>query len=449
MDANLLQLFEDGRELESYAERRFEEVRTFEGDLEPGVVYRQVKFLSGDFECTADLVRVESDGSLVLTEIKSSTKVKDSQVEDLAFQRLVAEDAGYQVSGTTVLHINNAYILEGEIDPMGLFTETDVAEGVEAKLPEVRSQRNDAVLVALATKAPDLSPRYCLDNDTKKEWLRVLRQFREIPEASIYELPYLTLSQVGELEDQGVILIADIPDNYKLRKDQERLRAALQANETVIDRAGWTEFVASLQYPLSFLDYESLALSVPAFQGTKPYQQITFQFSLHVLNSPTSELGHVEYIHPDSSHPFRPLATALRKSIGATGSVIVWNETFEKGRNKELAEAVPELAEFLLGLNDRMVDLMKPFKEGLYDDPKFLGSASIKKVLPVLVDDLSYKELEVQEGRTASRIWRQEILEGSHDGQKRNDAIKNLAQYCELDTLAMVKILAAVMDLAE
>lgn len=447
VDANLLQLFEDGKELEAYAERRFDPIRDFQGKFHPGETYRQVKFAYGNFECTTDLICVHLDGSLQLIEIKSSTSAKEVHIEDLAFQRLVVEDLGFTVGGTAVLHINNGYLLDGEVDPDALFTETDVSERVDGVLELVRRERGSAFTIAGSETIPDQSPRFCLNNDVKKEWLTVLRQLRAIPDASIYELPYLTLGQIGELEDLGITLIAEIPDSFKLRKDQERLRDSLRRNEVNCDIVGWRDFLGQLQYPLYFLDYETLGLAVPQFQGTKPYQQVTFQFSIHVQTEPGGELSHYEYIHREATSPLEPLARELREAIGDSGSVIVWNEAFERSRNTELCEATPELADFLTSLNHRMIDLMKPFKNGLYDDPSFLGSASIKRVLPVLAPDLSYKELEVQEGKSASRIWRQAVVEPGMSDADRAAAIKNLGEYCKLDTLAMVRILGRIYRL--
>ena len=147
-------------------------------------------------------------------------------------------------------------------------------------------------------------------------------------------------------------------------------------------------------------------------------------------------------------HPLPAVARKLREVLGDAGSVIVWSQSFEKGRNNELGEAVPELVGFFAGVNERIVDLMVPFKQGYYDHPKFLGSASIKKVLPVLVPDLSYKELEVQEGKSASRLWREAVVERKMTEAECTSTLGNLRTYCELDTLAMVRILEAITALA-
>jgi hypothetical protein len=169
---------------------------------------------------------------------------------------------------------------------------------------------------------------------------------------------------------------------------------------------------------------------------------VPFQYSLHIQHEPGGELEHKEYLHTENSNPIPPLLKKLKEDMEGKGSVLVWYETFEKGRNKEMAEFAPEYKDFLEDVNDRIVDLMLPFKEGKYVHKNFYGSASIKKVLPVLVPELSYKELGVQDGGTALRTWCEAFLEEKHDDKEKVAA--DLIEYCKLDTLAMVKILEAL-----
>jgi hypothetical protein len=198
--------------------------------------------------------------------------------------------------------------------------------------------------------------------------------------------------------------------------------------------------LAGLTYPLYFFDYETCADVIPPYDGTKPFQQVPVQYSLHILDAPNGELRHAEYLHTTPDHPGNALSEALSKEIGPTGSIIVWYAPFESGRNAELAEALPKYRDFYLDLNARMVDLMLPFSEGMYVHPAFGGSASIKKVLPVLVPELSYKDQAVQEGLTAQRLWKEAVLWGKGSQSQKDTLFKDLLSYCELDTLAMVRI---------
>ena len=158
-----------------------------------------------------------------------------------------------------------------------------------------------------------------------------------------------------------------------------------------------------------------------------------------MLESPDAELVHKEYLHTEKTLPVRSLLEQMKEDISPEGSVIVWYQSFEKGRNAEMAALEPDFNKFLYDINDRVIDLMIPFAEGWFVDKDFFGSASIKAVLPVLVPELSYKDLNVQNGTAAQRIWTQTVQEGK-GVEKKDEIMTDLRKYCELDTLAMVKI---------
>jgi hypothetical protein len=212
-----------------------------------------------------------------------------------------------------------------------------------------------------------------------------------------------------------------------------------------IDAKEIKNFLEGLQYPLYFLDYETMSSLIPYFDGHRPYQQVPMQYSLHVLRSPDAELEHKEFLHRDNSDPALPLTKQLIQDIGTEGSVIVWYEGFEKSRNTELGDMFPEYKDAMEAINDRVVDLIIPFKQKWYDDPRFEGSASIKKVLPVLCPELSYKTLGIQEGGSAQRLWMEAVLDGTRADEK-DKILTDLLEYCGLDTLAMVEIYRKLID---
>ena len=179
---------------------------------------------------------------------------------------------------------------------------------------------------------------------------------------------------------------------------------------------------------------------IPPFDGTSPYQQIPFQYSLHILDSPDADLRHEMYLHRSNSDPVIDLAKHLSTTIGPIGSVVTWNANFEKGCNSRMAKMHPEYSEFFESVNERVIDLAIPFQQNSFVDHRFLGSYSIKKVLPVLVPELSYKDLGINEGLAAQRKWMQAVLEEKFSETERIQILDDLEKYCELDTLAMVEI---------
>ena len=190
--------------------------------------------------------------------------------------------------------------------------------------------------------------------------------------------------------------------------NQRRQVNTAQSGKEYIDKKGISEFLETMKYPLAFLDYETYPSAIPKYNGYRPYQQIPFQFSLHVIDSPNSESVHYDFIYTDQDCPDTYFSEALKKHLPKTGSVIVWSQRFEKGINEQIGEHLPDYKNFMQEVNNRVVDLMIPFfgKTTMYDHPKFKGSASIKYVLPALVPTLSYKDMHIQEGGTAADTWK-------------------------------------------
>ncbi|MEA2056240.1 MAG: DUF2779 domain-containing protein, partial [Patescibacteria group bacterium] len=274
-----------------------------------------------------------------------------------------------------------------------------------------------------------------------------------LPGYPIYDLPRARRSKFNKLKAQGIASLEQIPSDFRLSKMQCKLVQSLQSKQAIIDHQAIAQELSQLEYPLYFLDYETFNPAVPMFDGYKPYQQISFQYSLHVLDKATTQLDgiprdeefkHFEFLFTKQEEPSEEFAQSLLDKIKDQGSVIVWNKSFECGRNLELAELQPQFAQGLKGINDRVFDLMEIFSKGLYVDCRFHGSASIKKVLPVLVPGLSYKGMEIGEGATAMIKWF-ELVYGDGQGNLLDDGeqgqiAKNLLKYCELDTWAMVRI---------
>ena len=186
----------------------------------------------------------------------------------------------------------------------------------------------------------------------------------------------------------------------------------------------------------------------PLFDGLKPYQQMPFQYSLHVVEQEGAEPEHYEYLHQGKDNPIPALLESMRANIGDIGSVIVWYKGFEKGRNEEMAAMYPEYAGFLKSVNTRVFDLMDIFKAQHYVDVGFKGSCSIKKVLPVLVPSLSYADLEdVREGEIASLYWFKHVYGAVDSAMRKRVYQENLLKYCELDTLAMAEVWRSMLKL--
>ena len=435
------QLFPSAAQLSwsGYSEYKTLPARTREALDNGASAILQGRFETDTLTCIVDVLdRVEGD-AFDLYEVKSSTKVKDEHIDDLAFQTIVLEECGLTLRSIQVIHCNNAYVREGDVDSEGLTVVADVTDRVRNHIDRIKHEIDNALHVVAQPDPPDLSPRHA-STTYFKDWMEVYRHiYPDIPSDSIYNLPGLKPGLVAELEDAGIRSIPEIPDTMLLGKKPLAYIQLVRRDEPVIDHVSIQEFLDSLDYPLYFLDYETYGSVVPPYEGVRPYQQVPFQYSIHRIDSVDAEPVHLEYLHADTDNPSEPLVSSLNEHIGDTGSIIVWNEGFEKGCNDGLADMVPHHAAFLRSLNDRIIDLMIPFARGWYQHQGFYGSASINAVLPVLVPSLSYKELEVSDGTAAQRLWAQTILQGDNK-DRREEVLSNLREYCQLDTFAMVAI---------
>jgi hypothetical protein len=413
VDENTQALFDAGHKFEPHAESQFPEgvtlgfsdyseylslpQRTQDAIAQGNQVLFQPRFEWKDFTCICDIISFVGENEVDLYEIKASTSAKVEHEFDLAFQTAVLEGTGLKVRNIFVIHVNNQYVRSGPVEDYKIALTEDLTSKVRAKSEITAKYMQLALAVAQQPNMPDPSPALA-KLGSRKDWLPI----------------------------------------YKNIMPQE---PAVWTEETkpVIQHDEIKQFLSELKYPLYFLDYETLMSLVPYFDGHRPYQQVPFQYSLHILQSPDAELEWQEYLHRDNSDPARPLTEQLIKDIGDAGTVLVWYEGFEKARNKELGDMFPEYKAAMGAINNRVVDIMIPIKKKLYDDPRCEGSASIKQVLPVLCPELSYKSLGIQEGGSAQRLWMEAVLDDKRADQK-DQILADLLEYCKLDTLAMVMI---------
>ena len=427
-----LHLMREGQKVEKYANQFLEEITLKQ--YAHARIHFQPTYYDGDFEARADvLIFDEQANAYDIYEIKSSTSVKKENLYDATFQLLVCE-ANIPVRNVFLVHLNKDYVLEDELDLEQLFVVENITANCQQLKDEVLNSSQQALAMCLQENTDGIEvcykpstcpcPQLCHPN---------------LPADSIYDLSRLTWQKAQQLRELKVNTLHDISEDFPLTFAQRMQIKSVKSGETFIDQAGIAEELTNLEYPLYFLDYETYNSALPLHRGYKPQQQMVFQYSLHVVEQNSTEIHHREFIAQTKNDPAYELVKHLRNSISDRGSVIVWNKTFEAGRNKEMAELYPEFASFLLGLNERIYDLADIFKQCLYVDLKFKGSWSIKNVLPVLVPELSYKELEIRKGDQAMINW-WKMTQELKDLGEQEEIKKNLLKYCELDTWAMVKI---------
>ena len=387
----------------------------------------QKTFTYNEYEARVDALVKNPDGGYDIYEIKSTTKVEKEHIFDATFQYLVAKNT-IQINKIYVVTLNKDYILNGELNTFELFSINDITDKVKDNENEIQSQMNDALMVCKKD-----SPIYITNCLNPKTCPCLNLCYPQLPEVSIFNIPNLSPIKKRELVDSKILDINSIPTSFSLSAKQKRILNILKTNIDYLNTIALRNFLADLDFPLFFLDYETYPSAIPIYEGYKPYQQMVFQYSLHKVEK-DGDIYHFEYLETEKGDPSAKLLVKLQSDLGDVGSVIVWNKVFEYERNKDMAETYKEYASFLNQVNSRMIDLADFINKEYYIGPKFSGSWSIKNVLPVMVPDLSYKDLKVNKGDIAMLTW-WEII-NSTDKSKAKD----LLDYCAMDTLAMVKI---------
>jgi len=250
----------------------------------------------------------------------------------------------------------------------------------------------------------------------------------------------LSNALVKHIETLELRELGDLPDEL-LKERQQRVKAATLAGQPYFDQASAARALADHKLPAYFMDFETIRFAIPIWKGTRPFQQIPFQFSLHRL-SRTGKLEQQAFLDISGADPSKAFAQALISACGERGPIFVYNAGFETTRIRELSDRFPRLTKPLLALSERVVDLL-PVAQDYFYHPSQQGSWSIKAVLPALCPDLSYGDLDgVQDGGLAMGAYL-EALAPQTSVERKAEIEHQLLAYCALDTFAMVRIWSA------
>lgn len=391
--------------------------------------------LAGNIFCRPDILDPAGTGEWDIIEVKSSTGVKDINIWDVAFQRLCCESLGMKIRACRVARINNQYVRRGEIDPKQLFAIEDVTERVNGYSEGLSRRVDEMVSVMRRTQRPEVGiGPYC--GEPYPCPLQPLC-WAFLPENSIFDL-YHGGKKCFELFEGGATGITDIPPDYELNGKQQIQVNSVSAGEEYVDRHEIQAFLDSLQYPMYYLDFETFGSAVPLFDGTRPYQNIPFQFSVHVVPHIGGKATHFSYLADGGEDPRPALAARLREVLGDSGSIVAYSAIFEKSVLDDLAGALPQYRDWVNGLQDRMVDLLRPFSDFHYYHPGQKGSASLKNVMPALTG-ISYDGLTINDGRLAAAAYMAATY-GETTEDERKSIRQALEEYCGQDSGGMVEI---------
>lgn len=373
-----------------------------------------------------------------MVEVKSATKVKDYYRDDAAIQAHIAREAGIDLDSVAIAHIDNKWVYPGDDAYEGILKEVDVTEEAQGRKKEVQSWIEEAQGIVRKRSEPEIHTGNHCSDPYECSFRGHCEKSEPKAKYPVEWLPRIQAKALKEfIEDRGVIDMRKVPDEL-LNERQRLVKKHTLANETFFDAAGALSDLSSHRLPLYFLDFETINFVVPIWKGTRPYQQVPFQFSLHVL-SPPGTLTEKCFLDLSGSDPSRAFAEALVAACGRRGPVFVYSATFEKARIAELAHRFPVLRKDLSAIADRIVDLLKVARERFYH-PSQEGKWGLKRVLPAVAPELHYDSLDgVQDGGMAMEAYKEAISSGV-DVSRKAEIRKQLLDYCKRDTFGLVKI---------
>ena len=394
---------------------------------------------SGGLAFSDVLLPDNADGALAwhMIEVKGASKVKDEYLDDIAFQAFIAQTAGVNLKSVSLAHVDTSWIYPGNDNYQGLLKVNDLTTHAFRRSSEVKTWLEEADYVTKQNSEPDIKTgshcsipydcgfyEYCSRNKPKAEY-------------PVEWLPRILAKKVEQLAVRGIYDLRDVPDEM-LNDKQMLVKQVSITNQVYFDKFAMSSILSNLTFPLYFLDFETISFAVPIWKGTRPYQQIPFQFSLHILTE-NGELTHSEFLDISGNDPSENFAYCLVNACGNEGTVIVYNAGFEMSRIKDLAKMYPIISAQLLSINERVEDMLLLARDYYYH-PNQQGSWSIKDLLSAAVPELRYDELNgVQNGGMAMAAFI-EAINPETATERKKEIKQQLLSYCELDTYAMVKL---------
>lgn len=400
--------------------------------LEAGVptIY-EASFRTGPVYVAVDILERDERGCR-LVEVKSSLSVKDHHIPDVALQAHVLRESGMDFAGAEVMHLNRECTYP---NLSNLFCRSDVTAAASALAEQVPGWIGTQ-LEMLHGPLPEVPVGpHCT---TPYECPFVARCWPTLPPHHVSTL-YAMRSRALELDEQGYRTIHDLPEDVPLGPIADRQRRAVEENRIVVE-PGLAQALDVFVPPIAFLDFETVGLAVPVWEGCHPYDAVPVQFSCHVQNV-VGRVTHHEWLARGPEDPRSPLAERLIRACEDARTVVAYNAGFERRRIEQMAEALPAFAGPLRSIVDRLVDLLPVIRNHVYH-PDFNGSFSLKSVLPALVPELRYDDLAIADGGTASLelerlLFNRDGLELGARERLRGD----LLRYCQQDTWGLVMLL--------
>jgi hypothetical protein len=413
----------------------------FLADIRIKVIF-EATFIYDDVLVKVDVLKKNEDGSFDLIEVKSSTSIKDVNFLDLAVQKYILSKCGLKIRSSSLMFINNQFRKNGTIDVQKFFKLEPLDQEIQEEYEGVSHYIKNIKKYVSMENCPTADIGTVCKSPYQCEFMSTC--WGDLKPTSIHYLNRISDTKRKDLIEMGCYDIKDIPNDFNLSDGQKLQVKCEQENYVQIEHENLNKFLKELEYPLYFLDFETLSEAIPRFEGFRPYQHYVFQYSLHIQSEQGSDCNHKEYLASAENTP-KDMMIDLLKHIGEKGSVIVYSASFERGKIQDLINLYPEHEPQLSNIISRMWDLRTPFQKKWYVQKEFLGKDSIKNILPALCPELSYDELKIKKGDEALASYLR-YIQLDKPSPEFLELQRAMLDYCKLDTWAMVRILGNLIN---
>ncbi len=379
-------------------------------------------------------------GGWRLLEVKSSTKIKDDHLDDVALQAFVLAGLNVSIDSHFLVYVNNKYVRGPEgIDWPAYFIKADIGQDIAKRLSGMPGQLSLMRQVLLQATQPPAEPskQLCQTTVDCGFWNRCTA---DKPADWVGKMPLITKKQAAKLAALGIESISSIPDDFALTHRQTVIRDTVISGEPFI-APDLHRLLHKFGPPACYLDFEAMMPPIPLYEGTRPYQTLPFQWSLHIDDG-GGALRHLEFLASGKSDPRQEFAESLIAAISDNDYPILVYSSYEKTRLNELEMQYPDLHEAIKAVIERLVDLLPAVRNAVYF-PTFQYSNSIKSVAPALAPSFTYGDLDgIAAASAFLRLASNEVPDPAEQKQLR-DA---LLAYCNRDTMAMVEVHRSLIE---
>lgn len=398
------------------------------------IIYEAAFEYSGCY-ARADILQYSNESKKWnIFEVKSSTSVKEENIDDISLQAWIIANSGLPIETISLMHINNQCVYP---DLNNLFTTVDLTQAIRDGYKEIRPRLIDILDIIKQPSVPDIGIGEHCSKPYDCDFMAHCWKENRVPALSVLDLPKIG-NKKWELYNEGII---DLNDERltDLSTNQQRMVDVFKSGNRFINSAGVKDEMSEWEYPYIYIDFESISPAIPRYNGTRPYQQVPFQLSVHIQTSPDSPLKHIEYLHTSDNDPRDEIIPVLLNACGNAGSIIAYYMKYESDRIKELALYSPEHTDELTALLDRIVDPLPVIRNNVYDN-EFKGSFGLKYTAPALLgNEASYKGMDVADGTAAQRAY-DKMRSPDTKPTEKVMLEKALLEYCKKDTLVMVDL---------